>query len=171
MRRHFKPELLNRLDEIVVFDPLSRDQLRKVARLHLKDLTNVSTEISKAGESSKIVEASGETVQKVVEFNFIDKVRKEKTGKKQTKVDWDNLRLQAEGEQKREKTQDTMDSLDYEALRNADVSEVADAIKERGMNNVLAARIKVLIYNSTMSIFIFLLNSKWPFQLKTEHVK
>ncbi|KAJ0742291.1 putative ATPase, AAA-type, core, Clp ATPase, P-loop containing nucleoside triphosphate hydrolase [Helianthus annuus] len=28
--RHFKSELLNRLDEIVVFDPLSHDQLRKI---------------------------------------------------------------------------------------------------------------------------------------------
>ncbi|KAL3651482.1 Chaperone protein ClpB1 [Castilleja foliolosa] len=30
VNKHFKPELLNRLDEIVVFDPLSHDQLRKV---------------------------------------------------------------------------------------------------------------------------------------------
>ncbi|CAA0826604.1 Chaperone protein ClpB1 [Striga hermonthica] len=36
VRKHFKPELLNRLDEIVVFDPLSHDQLRKVCRLQLK---------------------------------------------------------------------------------------------------------------------------------------
>ncbi|KAM7480087.1 hypothetical protein LguiA_028300 [Lonicera macranthoides] len=40
VRKHFKPELLNRLDEIVVFDPLSHDQLRKVARLQLKDVAN-----------------------------------------------------------------------------------------------------------------------------------
>ncbi|KAG5540699.1 hypothetical protein RHGRI_020809 [Rhododendron griersonianum] len=39
-RTHFKPELLNRLDEIVVFDPLSHDQLRKVARLQLKDVAS-----------------------------------------------------------------------------------------------------------------------------------
>lgn len=38
MRKHFKPELLNRLDEIVVFNPLSRDQLRKVARLQMKEV-------------------------------------------------------------------------------------------------------------------------------------
>ncbi|KAF5784704.1 putative chaperonin ClpB, P-loop containing nucleoside triphosphate hydrolase [Helianthus annuus] len=36
--RHFKSELLNRLDEIVVFYPLSHDQLRKVARLQIKDV-------------------------------------------------------------------------------------------------------------------------------------
>jgi len=29
---------LNRLDEIVVFDPLSHDELRKFARLHMKDV-------------------------------------------------------------------------------------------------------------------------------------
>ncbi|CAL5441868.1 unnamed protein product [Camellia sinensis] len=38
VRKHFKPELLNRLDELVVFDPLSHDQLTKVARLQLKDV-------------------------------------------------------------------------------------------------------------------------------------
>lgn len=38
MRRHFKPELLNRLDEIVVFDPLSHEQLMRVARLQMKDV-------------------------------------------------------------------------------------------------------------------------------------
>lgn len=38
VRRHFRPELLNRLDEIVVFRPLSLDQLRKVARLQMKDI-------------------------------------------------------------------------------------------------------------------------------------
>lgn len=38
VRKHFRPELLNRLDEIVVFDPLSHDELRKVARLQMKDV-------------------------------------------------------------------------------------------------------------------------------------
>ncbi|XP_064948271.1 chaperone protein ClpB1 isoform X2 [Musa acuminata AAA Group] len=38
VRKHFRPELLNRLDEIVIFDPLSHDQLRKVARLQMKDV-------------------------------------------------------------------------------------------------------------------------------------
>lgn len=40
VRKHFKPELLNRLDEIVVFDPLSHDQLRKVCRLQMKDVAS-----------------------------------------------------------------------------------------------------------------------------------
>ncbi len=32
--------MLNRLDEIVVFDPLSHEQLTKVARLQMKDVAN-----------------------------------------------------------------------------------------------------------------------------------
>ncbi|KAB2089757.1 hypothetical protein ES319_A03G082200v1 [Gossypium barbadense] len=40
VRRHFRPEFLNRLDEIAVFDPLSHDQLRKVARLQMMDVTS-----------------------------------------------------------------------------------------------------------------------------------
>lgn len=40
VKRHFRPELLNRLDEIVIFDPLSQDQLRKVARLQMRDVAS-----------------------------------------------------------------------------------------------------------------------------------
>lgn len=36
-----------------------------------------------------------------------------------------------------------MDSLDYEALRCANVNEIAKTIKGRGMNNMLAERIQV----------------------------
>ncbi|RDY12333.1 Protein ROS1, partial [Mucuna pruriens] len=57
--------------------------------------------------------------------------------------DWDSLRIQAEAKVgKREKTENTMDSLDWDAVRCADVSEIAKTIKERGMNNRLAERIK-----------------------------
>lgn len=48
VKRHFKPELLNRLDEIVVFDPLSHDQLRKVARFQLKDVASRLAEMGVA---------------------------------------------------------------------------------------------------------------------------
>ncbi|OVA09809.1 ClpA/B family [Macleaya cordata] len=40
VRRYFRPELLNRVDEIVVFDPLSHEQLRKVARLQMRDVAS-----------------------------------------------------------------------------------------------------------------------------------
>ncbi|KAL6899171.1 hypothetical protein ACP4OV_005829 [Aristida adscensionis] len=38
VQRHFRPDLVNRLGEMVVFRPLSAEQLRKVARMQLKGL-------------------------------------------------------------------------------------------------------------------------------------
>jgi ATP-dependent Clp protease ATP-binding subunit ClpB len=35
LRGHFRPELLNRIDEILVFDPLSQEALREIVRLEL----------------------------------------------------------------------------------------------------------------------------------------
>lgn len=60
-------------------------------------------------------------------------------------IDWDSLRKEAlsNGENK-ERSKDATDSLDYEALRHAHVNEISDAIRERGMNNLLADRMKVL---------------------------
>ncbi|CAA3014678.1 ROS1-like isoform X1 [Olea europaea subsp. europaea] len=67
------------------------------------------------------------------------KLRKEK----HNPVDWDSLRKQAqECCRRRERTTNTMDSVDWDAVRCADVNEIAHTIKERGMNNVLAGRIK-----------------------------
>lgn len=55
MRKHFKPELLNRLDEIVVFDPLSHEQLRKVCRLQLRD---VASRLAERGIALGVTEAA-----------------------------------------------------------------------------------------------------------------
>ena len=38
VRAHFRPEYLNRLDEIIIFHPLSRDDLRKIVRLQVNRL-------------------------------------------------------------------------------------------------------------------------------------
>jgi ATP-dependent Clp protease ATP-binding subunit ClpB len=35
MRRYFRPEFLNRVDDIVVFRPLGREQLRRIVELQL----------------------------------------------------------------------------------------------------------------------------------------
>lgn len=76
------------------------------------------------------------------------KVSKARKGKPETEkkhaCDWDELRkdVLADGT-KIERSKDTMDSLDYEAVRCASVEEISNAIKERGMNNMLAERIKV----------------------------
>ncbi|KAL3536157.1 hypothetical protein ACH5RR_004618 [Cinchona calisaya] len=122
-------------------------------------------QVSNVPSSSEcILDVSGRTHitrnQKAVESNLADcnnlmetvdemrpatsKVKRKRNGKeKKDAVDWDSLRMQALSEgKKRERTVDTMDSVDWEAVRSADVGEIAHTIKERGMNNMLAERIK-----------------------------
>ncbi|XP_038881947.1 protein ROS1C-like isoform X2 [Benincasa hispida] len=67
-----------------------------------------------------------------------ERVKKEK----RVGVDWDILRKQVEATGRRERTKNTMDSLDWEAVRCADIDDIAYTIRERGMNNRLAERIK-----------------------------
>lgn len=38
VKRHFRPELLNRLDDIVIFDPLTEGELQKIASLQVDDI-------------------------------------------------------------------------------------------------------------------------------------
>ena len=56
LRKAFRPEFLNRVDEIIVFDPLSREQLTEVVDLlltHLRELVKgqgMTLEVSEAAE-------------------------------------------------------------------------------------------------------------------------
>ncbi|XWS56333.1 hypothetical protein CRYUN_Cryun09bG0076900 [Craigia yunnanensis] len=62
---------------------------------------------------------------------------------KNNATDWDGLRKQVQANGwKKERSKDKMDSLDYEAMRQANVNEISNTIIERGMNNKLAERIK-----------------------------
>jgi ATP-dependent Clp protease ATP-binding subunit ClpB len=38
VQQHFRPEFINRLDEIVVFHPLGREHIRSIARIQLTHL-------------------------------------------------------------------------------------------------------------------------------------
>jgi ATP-dependent Clp protease ATP-binding subunit ClpB len=38
VRRHFRPEFLNRLDEIIIFNPLGQEQLRQIVKLQVAQL-------------------------------------------------------------------------------------------------------------------------------------
>ncbi|CAN4126478.1 unnamed protein product [Withania somnifera] len=68
--------------------------------------------------------------------------RKVEDGDKKA-FDWDSLRKEVQLKSgKKERSKDAMDSLNYQAVRRAAVKEISDAIKERGMNNMLAERIK-----------------------------
>ncbi|EMS51956.1 Protein ROS1 [Triticum urartu] len=66
------------------------------------------------------------------------------TRKKNTEnFDWDKFRRQAcaDGHMKERKSE-RRDSVDWEAVRCADVQRISQAIRERGMNNVLSERIQ-----------------------------
>ncbi|XP_042439571.1 protein ROS1A-like isoform X3 [Zingiber officinale] len=57
--------------------------------------------------------------------------------------DWEILRREINpSDTRRERKEETMDLLDWEAVRRADVKEIAEAIRVRGMNNKLAKRIQ-----------------------------
>ncbi|KAH0451462.1 hypothetical protein IEQ34_018761 [Dendrobium chrysotoxum] len=71
------------------------------------------------------------------------KTRKRKPEVENDTYDWESLRKEVfYTKPARERSSTTMDSLDWEAVRIADVSKIAETIRERGMNNVLAERIK-----------------------------
>ena len=38
LRQHFRPEFLNRVDDIIVFSPLGEEQLTRIIELRLDDL-------------------------------------------------------------------------------------------------------------------------------------
>ena len=42
--RHFRPEFLNRIDEVIRFQPLGLDDLNKIVRLQLADLATLLRE-------------------------------------------------------------------------------------------------------------------------------
>jgi ATP-dependent Clp protease ATP-binding subunit ClpB len=44
MRRHFRPEFLNRVDDVIIFNPLSRDDLKQIIELQLGRLQRLLAE-------------------------------------------------------------------------------------------------------------------------------
>jgi ATP-dependent Clp protease ATP-binding subunit ClpB len=44
VQEHFRPELLNRIDEVVIFHPLGRDQIRKIVELQVGGLRRMLAE-------------------------------------------------------------------------------------------------------------------------------
>ena len=59
MRDHFRPEFLNRIDEIVEFEPLSRDQLGEIVELQLERLRG---RLSERGIRIELTDGANELV-------------------------------------------------------------------------------------------------------------
>lgn len=62
--------------------------------------------------------------------------------KQESPVNWDDLRKLYSYGKLKDSMNDNIDSADWEAVRQASVQEVAKVIMDRGMNNILAGRIK-----------------------------
>ena len=60
LRAHFKPEFLNRVDDIIIFNPLGKEQLTKIVDLRLEDLRQlladrkISLELTAEGEGTDL---------------------------------------------------------------------------------------------------------------------
>jgi len=64
LKKTFKPEFLNRIDDIIVFHPLNRDDLASIARLNIGKLT------AKLSEQSITLDITDEAVARITERGF-----------------------------------------------------------------------------------------------------
>ena len=64
LRRSFRPEFLNRLDEILEFDSLTKDQIRAIVKLQLNDFA------SRLKEQELTLEVSDAMMEKLVEEGY-----------------------------------------------------------------------------------------------------
>lgn len=113
------------------------DAQDQVKPLDLQKLRHSSTKLTR--KSSRIMDK--------VQYRLLsgsDRARWEQglAGKSQ-RDKWEPLRSKILTDEGYARPSTTDDCIDWEAVRQADVAEVADVIKDRGMNNVLAGRIKV----------------------------
>ncbi|XP_021747318.1 transcriptional activator DEMETER-like [Chenopodium quinoa] len=115
------------------------------------DVTESTAELKRASNDLKIIEKISE--QKYASGGIsamtnasAGESEKGKAEVKANAFDWDSLRKQVEPNGiKKERTANTRDSADWEAVRHADVNEIAETIKARGMSIKLAGRIKRLL--------------------------
>lgn len=64
LHKNFRPELINRIDEVVVFTPLGKEAIAGVVRLSLKDLEQ------RLAERRIFIEVSDEAVNKIAEESY-----------------------------------------------------------------------------------------------------
>ncbi|KAK4349790.1 hypothetical protein RND71_029103 [Anisodus tanguticus] len=74
--------------------------------------------------------------------NLPEKISREKDELPQKEIDWDELRKTYSTGRSSGLTERNRDSVNWEAIRHADVEKIVEPIKSRGQGNVLAAKIK-----------------------------
>jgi ATP-dependent Clp protease ATP-binding subunit ClpC len=64
VKRHFKPEFLNRIDDIIVFKPLTKDHLYKIIELEIAEVS------SRLKDRAITIELSPEAIDFLIEKGF-----------------------------------------------------------------------------------------------------
>ncbi len=62
LKRLFRPEFLNRIDEIIVFDPLNREQIRQIVQLLMND---ISVRMDELGFTSELTVEAADYIAEV----------------------------------------------------------------------------------------------------------
>ena len=62
LKRLFRPEFLNRIDEIIVFDSLNREQIRQIVHLLMHD---ISVRMDELGFTAELTEAAADYIAEV----------------------------------------------------------------------------------------------------------
>ncbi|KAK1259218.1 Protein ROS1 [Acorus gramineus] len=110
----------------------------------MTDVPNTATE-SNLAKSSRIIKNNEAKRSRKMHK---ETPRRKSKGKKindqieKMTFDWDSFRKKFCSSMEKERCRNTMDSLDWDAARNATVEEISNTIQIRGMNNRLAQRIK-----------------------------
>ncbi len=85
VRSVFKPEFINRIDDIIIFNRLSKNEIRKILKLQISDITNILKEkkinilIEESAENWLIDEGFSESygarpLKRIIQNNIIDKI-------------------------------------------------------------------------------------------------
>ena len=85
LREHFRPEFLNRVDEIILFNKLNKEELRKIVELQLarvqKRLDNKNIKLEVSDECKKFLEEKGydsaygaRPLKRVIQRELLDKL-------------------------------------------------------------------------------------------------
>ena len=76
IKRHFSPEFLNRIDEVVVFKSLTKKDIREIAEIQLEDLPIKATKplIDFVAENGYSQEYGARNISRFIKNNVSDKI-------------------------------------------------------------------------------------------------
>jgi ATP-dependent Clp protease ATP-binding subunit ClpA len=64
VENHFSPEFINRIDDIVIFSPLSKEDVKKIASMHINSINSIMA------EHGKTLTVTEEALDKLVDLGF-----------------------------------------------------------------------------------------------------